>query len=603
MKRITINLRRAVRSVVESLELRRMFAASVTLDPQHGTMTLTGTPGNDHLEFWCADWGQRLIEYQANAVSGGLYSGTAPYYYNTINIYGVGGNDTIDLPECPIGININIFSGGAGSDTINVGPGPSSSESGNVAQIHFYGAGGNSTLNYQLPGYPVKDTLEATVASDRITLGGYTTKQGIFFQGVNIINVSGSDNPYGIHVMSVAANQTTSIIGDHSYYWIGRPAYASYTYDVGNSDIAANIRGNLFIDGGQGANDKVIFNDSSSGGNIDTLSYNTFATFTIKNAIQFANVEQLTIFGSQDNDVINVTSGSGAKAININAAGGNDVIRIGGYGLDPVMSTAFNVDGFTGNDTLIANDAQHFGPTSYVIASGKFQRDANAKWNFAGLEQFDLSTAWGNDYVNGSAANVPLVINGSAGSDTVYGSAFGDVIRGGAGNDYLFGLAGNDVIDGGTGGDTISGGAGADTADYSSRTNAVTVGLNNAGGDGEANEHDDVHPDIEVIVGGSGNDHLYLNFNGAGTLYGNGGNDTLVGSNYGDVLWGGAGDDSIKAGGGNDTLYGGDGADRLAGGDGNDTVYSSDASKDSLDGGAGTNTLYKDNLDVISVGL
>src|SRR6476646_768787 len=120
MKRTTNNLRRAVRSVVESLELRRMFAASVNLDPSHGTMTLTGTPGNDHLEFWCADWGQRLIEYQANAISGGIYSATEPYDYNTINTYGVGGNDTIDLSECPIGIDINMFPGGTGSDTINV---------------------------------------------------------------------------------------------------------------------------------------------------------------------------------------------------------------------------------------------------------------------------------------------------------------------------------------------------------------------------------------------------------------------------------------------------------------------------------------------------
>src|SRR3954451_6529515 len=134
MKTKNRKIERASHCVVESLELRRMLAASVKLDPSHGTITITGTGGSDQLEFWCADWGQRLIEYQANNVSGGIYSGTEPYFYNTINIYGQGGNDTIDLSECPIGININIFAGTPGSDTINVGPGSNYDSAGNRAQ-------------------------------------------------------------------------------------------------------------------------------------------------------------------------------------------------------------------------------------------------------------------------------------------------------------------------------------------------------------------------------------------------------------------------------------------------------------------------------------
>jgi Ca2+-binding RTX toxin-like protein len=597
-------MRRTNRSIAaEPLELRRMLSASVQLDKAHGTITITGTSGNDTLMFYASDdWGHRVIAYQADDVSGSVNNGTEAIFYNTINIYGLGGNDTINLRNCPIGMYINVYAGGAGSDTLNVGPdSPNLDHGGNWADIHFYSSGTSSTLNYRLASYPVKNRVQATVASDRVTLGDASSKQGIFFQGVSTINVLGSTSPYDVGVLSVAANQTVSVSGDNSYYWVGKPPYANYTYQVGNGDIAKTIRGKLFIEGGRGSNDKIIFDDSWSGGNIDTLSYNTFATFTMANPIKFTNTEQLTVFGSQNNDIINVLHSSGAKAININAAAGNDVIKIGGYGLDSVQGTTFNIDGFTGNDLVIANDAQHSGPTKYVIGAGKFQRDSNPAWNFAGLERFDLNTAWGNNFINGTAANLPLVINASGGSDTVFGSAFSDSIRGGSGNDYLYGAGGNDVIDGGAGADTMIGGAGIDLADYSSRTSGVTVGLNNPGGDGQPNENDNAASDIEAIAGGSGNDHLYLNLNVAGTLYGNAGNDTLVGSNKDDWLYGGAGDDLIKAGGGNDALVGGDGADRLSGGDGIDTIWSADAFRDTLDGGSGTTNFYKDNLDVLGV--
>src|SRR5207237_5240306 len=136
----------------------------------------------------------------------------------------------------------NIFSGGTGSDVLNVGPPSANSGGGNWAQIHFYSSGTSSTLNYRLASYPVKDRVQATVASDRVTLGDFTSKQGIFFQGVNTINVGGCTNPYDVRVMSVAANQTVSLTGDDSYYWVGKPPYANYNYELGNSNLARKLK-------------------------------------------------------------------------------------------------------------------------------------------------------------------------------------------------------------------------------------------------------------------------------------------------------------------------------------------------------------------------
>ncbi len=78
---------------------------------------------------------------------------------------------------------------------------------------------------------------------------------------------------------------------------------------------------------------------------------------------------------------------------------------------------------------------------------------------------------------------------------------------------------------------------------------------------------------------------------GAGdTITGGAGNDTLSGGAGADSLVGGGGADSILGGAGNDTISGGTGNDTVDGGDGNDHITMQDAG-DSLDGGAGTDTL------------
>ncbi|MGI4732982.1 MAG: Ig-like domain-containing protein [Janthinobacterium lividum] len=78
-----------------------------------------------------------------------------------------------------------------------------------------------------------------------------------------------------------------------------------------------------------------------------------------------------------------------------------------------------------------------------------------------------------------------------------------------------------------------------------------------------------------LLVGGSGNDHIY----------GAAGNDTISAGAGDDYVDGGDGDDYIDGGSGNDTLLGGAGNDILHGGTGDDT----------LDGGTGFDALYGDD--------
>jgi Ca2+-binding RTX toxin-like protein len=136
------------------------------------------------------------------------------------------------------------------------------------------------------------------------------------------------------------------------------------------------------------------------------------------------------------------------------------------------------------------------------------------------------------------------------------------LLAGGDGNDKLTGGFADDILNGGAGADTLNGGGGRDTADYSDRTNPVTVTLDGKAGDGEAGENDNVGSDVENVSGGAGNDVL-TGSDADNVLAGNGGDDTLSGGDGNDNLQGGAGNDTLAGGNGGDSMSGGDGTDRV----------------------------------------
>ena len=93
----------------------------------------------------------------------------------------------------------------------------------------------------------------------------------------------------------------------------------------------------------------------------------------------------------------------------------------------------------------------------------------------------------------------------------------------------LSGGAGDDVLDGGGGADVLLGGEGADSASYAGRVAPVTADLSVPGGDGEADENDNIASDVENVTGGAAN-------------------DTLIGDGAGNVLDGLGGDDTLNGG-------------------------------------------------------
>jgi Ca2+-binding RTX toxin-like protein len=171
--------------------------------------------------------------------------------------------------------------------------------------------------------------------------------------------------------------------------------------------------------------------------------------------------------------------------------------------------------------SLTTND----GGTLRVYADGDFTYTPAAGTNLtaAGLhDQFgyrlldDGKTAEATVHLYSDDARV----NGTVGDELIdlSGTTTSVLVDGSAGNDTILGGSGDDVIDGGTGNDSISGGAGDDT-----------------------------------IYGGAGND----------TIDGGAGDDVIYGGAGNDVIDGGAGDDTIYGGSGNDTVSGGLGSDLL----------------------------------------
>ena len=175
-----------------------------------------------------------------------------------------------------------------------------------------------------------------------------------------------------------------------------------------------------------------------------------------------------------------------------------------------------------------------------------------------------------------------------------------DHLAGGSSDDDLKGEAGDDTLDGGEGADDFRGGAGTDTVDFSSRgpASVVRVTLGDEEVDGDLSDvldglikqteikalrvsasqislggepaappaprvGDNVHADVERVIGGAGGDDLV----------GNGLANELVGGPGPDILEGKAGPDRLDGGEGDDTLVSRDGeVDVLACGNGADRV-------------------------------
>lgn len=290
---------------------------------------------------------------------------------------------------------------------------------------------------------------------------------------------------------------------------------------------------------------------------------------------------------------------------------GDDVFEIGPMGAQ-TSTTNGKLLAEVGADTYVSNIAVV--PTlSYEQRSTSVTVSTDGIANDGASDEGDNVIGYWNSVIGGSGNDeVHAHPNGLIFSVT--GGAGDDVITGGAGLTNLNGNAGNDLInvssesnnDGYGHTSTFYGGSGIDTIDYSARTQAVNVSLDNEDQDGYPDERHFASPDIENLVG---TDH----------------DDVLAGNSAANEIDGGAGCDALTGFSGNDTLSGGPSggvsgdpcANTYDGGEGDDKFYASQGSggvvetlvaesgADTYHGEAGPNLLmdYSTSTASVSVSL
>lgn len=204
-----------------------------------------------------------------------------------------------------------------------------------------------------------------------------------------------------------------------------------------------------------------------------------------------------------------------------------------------------------------------------------------------------MNGSGGNDTFFGGGGNDDL--RGGAGADRLDGDAGVDLLHGDEGDDILNGGAGNDTIFSGAGIDTIDGGDGLlDTFDGGMATQGIilSLALSKVTNDGFGNADASI-TGIERVVGsnyddtitGSAGGDILEGGSGTNTLYGGDGADSLIGGSDTDTLYGGNGDDFLEGGGAS-------GSDYLYGEAGNDTIFAQACGSMGIyDGGDGLDTI------------
>lgn len=599
-------LNRAVRPLfAEQLEPRRLL--TVAFDSATGVLTVTTGSTDDIIQFEAignADGitGFRVFESTAGAplagtskqdfidyIDAGINEVTSADF--TVAAAGeVPGTDDVrrvfietnlgdDLiiagQKLPVPIEVNS---GGGDDTVSGGPRADTilTEDGNDSIFGgegddvitgganddiFVGGAGNDSVDYRNRTDGVTITVdgvandgdlvdgEADLVSDDIeTIVGGTGDD--FLQGGSI----GS----GVALIGNAGNDTLEG-GDGDDTLVG---------GTGTDSLSGNA-GQDFIFATDGEADIVDADDNDGGNNDvgeagedfvlgDASALDTFTGSTN----EFVADETLSGLSPSLDDIEDGDADIDGGTLRLTGTGGDDRIEIFAFADGRVFATIRSLDGATTTGTISTELAD----VDAVVAVG----------------------LGGNDrIVAAGLGNVPITFDGGDGDDTLVGSSGSDTLLGGSsgspddeqtgGDDFLFGSVGNDVLLAGFGADYVAGGLGTDQVSYASRGEPIVVGLGVLADDGADEEGDDIQTDVEIVIGGNGNDRLSTISDLDVRLFGGPGNDTLTGGSGNDIFQGDAGNDQMFGLAGNDTFFADDNeADTLNGGTGTDTAASSD---------------------------
>jgi Ca2+-binding RTX toxin-like protein len=465
-------------------------------------------------------------------------------------LLGGDGNDVIEG-----GRGNDVMFGGAGDDVFTWDPGDGSDT--------IEGQDGHDTMQFEGANVAEKFDLSANGSRLRFTrdVGNITMD----VNGVEQVNVDALGGADTLTVNDLSRTDVTQVNFDLATTpGSGVGDGAADTVIINGTNHADNIQiagsGNSFsvtglsatvsVQGSEGANDQLVVN--ALGGND-----------SVNAAGLPAGVVQLTVDGGTGNDTIVGSAGDDMLL----GGDGNDTIT-GGRGNDTALMGAGNdtfvwnpgdgsdiVEGQDGKDTLQFNGA-NANENIDLSANGSrlrlFRDVGNVTMDTNGVEQVNVAALGGADTItvndlsgtdvtnvnldlagtpgNGDGAADSVIVNGTAGNDTIKVSRSGNAVAvtGLSATVHITNAeAANDSL-------RVNALAGDDTID-ASKLPAGLISLTEDGGDGD-----------DLLIGSKGND----------LVIGGRGNDTaLMGAGDDTFVWNpGDGSDTVEGQGGTDTL-------------------------------------------------
>ena len=380
---------------------------------------------------------------------------------SALQVYVLNNNGTAAITQ----VDVN---GGAGADSLSIGPG--------VPSVNFEGSGGNDTVAAQnsagdtLVGGDGNDSLSVTAGNNVLEgAGGLDT----------LIGGSGNDTIADGFVGNYTQIGIRTVTGTFPPTYTNSPSMVSIVSGSGSEVIEA-VDNMDTIAGSTGGTDTIFATgtgDSITGSNnvmfsqfpiVQSVSHGTLvingtnsndtltiagtpASLTISGKKKTSSPESITV--NIDGITQSMVSEKTLKSIQAFMGAGNDSVAVE-TDIGPIM-----IAGQDGNDTIVSTGAA--GATGAQAAAGETLKGGNGDDSIStNLLLDNLQGGPGNDTLVGATRDT---LEGNGGNDSLDGSAgAANLLIGGSGTDRLVGnIAGNgaDTLVGGTG-DSIESGMG-----------------------------------------------------------------------------------------------------------------------------------------------
>ncbi|PXW81012.1 Ca2+-binding RTX toxin-like protein [Nitrosomonas sp. Nm84] len=461
------------------------------LDGGSGTDTIWGDGGSDHLvggsgdDELTGDDNSIAAQYQGNDVlEGGI---------GNDKLYGNGGNDTLNG-----GTGVDQIYGGAGDDTYqDVEPGDSI---GDIEGKNTIMLADTSSLTLSSADEPIGMAI-SSFAEPSSTVAN-APSGATWLANTNVLHIT-LENGGTLDLQGALYGMDAQIYFDHGAQgidlesWVSENLHDAVTLNLewvqaSSGEPLTHLYSGTGADLLQGS----VNNDTISGyGGNDQLQGGTGDDLIMGGLGSDVLIGQEggdALQGGEDNDELqgglgNDTLNGDAGDDNLFGQEGGDVLN-GGAGNDVLSGNAgddvysFSLGG--GQDVIweegdTAGDVLRFGEgiVPADISAAKSGYDlvlfhangvdqvkianwyADPSWRLLQFEFAD-GTIWNGNAIANLAATT---LRGTAGADTIYGSALNETLMGLDGNDSLYGNGGNDTLIGGKGNDNLNGGTGIDT--------------------------------------------------------------------------------------------------------------------------------------------